>query len=226
MPNTSVTPDPKWFVWTKMHAEGGSSLPEIMALKETERLAGNGVFWWGIGTKLKLSTVQEKARAAGGTLPVLFSLMISRPKPEDENPESVFLWRDWKDAEGIVRNIPKHILEWSRGSPGKKVHYALVCYSAAPLAVVDHGPFNPELCPQVGGKSPGNIQVTSLLKTSMGDDHSSGPYHFGFRATLVEPWFVELVNPRQLNSKERRLFEGWKGEWLQFASRLKKRKAN
>jgi hypothetical protein len=32
------------FVWTKMQAEGGQTLSSILAIKEAERLAGDGIF--------------------------------------------------------------------------------------------------------------------------------------------------------------------------------------
>ncbi len=38
-----------FFVWTKMQTESGMNLTAILALKEAERLAGGGIFWWGSG---------------------------------------------------------------------------------------------------------------------------------------------------------------------------------
>ncbi len=36
-----------YFIWSKMQMESGLSLSQILVLKEAERLAGDGVFWWG-----------------------------------------------------------------------------------------------------------------------------------------------------------------------------------
>ena len=36
-----------YFIWSKMQMDLGL-LSQILVLKEAERLAGDGVFWWGI----------------------------------------------------------------------------------------------------------------------------------------------------------------------------------
>ena len=40
------------FVWTKMGVESGEDLAKIIRRKESERIAGRGIFWWGIGNSL------------------------------------------------------------------------------------------------------------------------------------------------------------------------------
>jgi hypothetical protein len=54
------------FVWTKMGVESGETLPQIIQRKEAERIAGDGNFWWGIGTSLGAAVRDD------GSLAVLF----------------------------------------------------------------------------------------------------------------------------------------------------------
>ena len=100
-------------------------------------------------------------------------------------------------------------------------HYALVCHSHVPLALSSHGAFDPAHCVTVSGKRPAPIATTSLLSGDLYKDHSPGVYHFGFRATLVEPWAVRLVNPRKVASTDTGLFETWKNSWAEFVGRAR-----
>lgn len=75
------------FVWTKMGVESGEGLEQIVRRKEAERVAGNGQFWWGIGNSLG-PAVREAARAQRGRVPVLFSVMLGKPKVADSAPEN------------------------------------------------------------------------------------------------------------------------------------------
>ena len=204
-----------FFVWTKMQTESGINLPAILSLKEAERLAGDGIFWWGVGNSLG-SAVQERATEAGGTLPVLFSLMLSRPQKRDTEPHGIRLWTQWEDGKGR-HDLPAHVLEFSASHDRERDHhYALVCHSSVPLAVASHGAFDPKNCKTVSGKPPGSIQTTVLLDGDPYTGHSTGNYHFGFRATLVEPWAVKLVSPRKLSSSDVGLFQTWKNSWCNF----------
>lgn len=212
-----------YFVWTKMQTESGISLPAILALKEVERLAGNGVFWWGIGTSLGKS-VQEHAEKAGGTLPVLFSLMLSRPQKRDAAPSGgVRLWTKWENiTTGQRDDLPSHVLEFSASHEKERsYHYALVCHSHTPLAIASHGAFDETRYKTINGKPPAAIQSTALLNGELYEDQTPGKYHFGFRATLVRPWVVKLVSPRKLSSSDTDLFEGWKGGWRDFVARTR-----
>jgi hypothetical protein len=49
-----ATPIPNAFVWTKIQADAGESVRQILYRKEQERLAGDGSFWWGIGESKRL----------------------------------------------------------------------------------------------------------------------------------------------------------------------------
>jgi hypothetical protein len=178
------------FVWTKMQAEAGQSLASILEDKERQRIAGNGIFWWGIGSSLGAG-LQNLAQEAGGTLPILFSRMLGRPKQSDSSPAGIVMWRSWTDELGHIHPVPGYAKVSSR-EHGRSQHYALVCKSDRPIAM-RRLPFDPSRCRTPSGKLPGASQVTALLLGDLDDDHSAGAYEFGFRATLVEPWFVKLI---------------------------------
>jgi hypothetical protein len=207
------------FVWTKMQAEGGQQLTTIVPLKEAERAAGNGVFWWGVGNSLG-KAVDQLAVQAGGTLPILFSMMRTTAQIKDAEPGMVFLWTEWEDRNGQIHAIPPHVLEWSRGAPGKKTHYALVCHSSIPLAIGDHGAFDPSRCRTYLGNRPADSIVTALLDGNLDGDHLPGTYHLGFRADLVRPWAVKLVRPRVVSPKAIRSWA--KGtDWRAFVDSIR-----
>lgn len=196
-------------------------LPAIFALKETERIAGKGEFWWGVGSALDRKEVRKAAQDAGGTLPVLFSLMRSQAQPKDATPEGIRIWTAWEEDSNVVQPLPAHVLEFSRDH-GRDFHYALVCRSSAPLAIGDHGPFDPKQCYQKSGKPPGDRQVTALLQGNIDEGHSPGRYHFGFRAILIKPWFAKLVKPRPLGKTERPLFDAWTDSWMSFVAQARR----
>jgi hypothetical protein len=142
-----------------MQSEAGQDLAAIVKRKEAERRAlGAGIFWWGIGNSLG-SAVLGAARNAGGTLPVLWSVMKSKPKKHDSNPGGIRLWEAYEDASGRICDIPPHVIVTSRASD-REHHYALVCRSEAALSLGDYGPFDPASCRTLAGKTPGASQVT------------------------------------------------------------------
>lgn len=49
--------DEEFVCWSKVQAESGQTLNAIVARKEKERLAGAGVFFWGVGNALSLRSV-------------------------------------------------------------------------------------------------------------------------------------------------------------------------
>jgi hypothetical protein len=208
------------FVWTKMQTESGMALPEILAIKEIERLAGNGIFWWGVGNSLG-ARVWQQAERSGGTLPALFSIMLSRPKKQDAQPSALLLWTEYEDVLGHCRDLPEHVLEFSRDH-GRKRHFALICHSHVPLAVTSHGAFNPDRYKTIANdKRPGSSQTTVLLRGDPYQDHPDGKYHFGFRATLVKPWAVTLRSPVPYPSTGSKLFNHWKEDWKSFIRRIR-----
>jgi hypothetical protein len=184
------------FVLTKPGIEAGESLADTVARKEAERVAGKGIFWWGIGSSLG-PTVCKAAQNAGGKLPLVFVLnnRPSRPKKHDVSPAQVFRWTKWQDWNGSVRDIPAFAHVTSRGHELKSAHYALVCYSEKPITFDVKGPaFDPSLCRTALGKQPGSSQVTALVWGDLNADHKVGQHRIAFRATLISPWQAKLVS--------------------------------
>src|SRR4051794_9416510 len=107
------------FVWGRRRPEGGQELVTLsLPKKEAERYAGGGEFWWGIGNSLG-EDVRTAAKACGGELPVLFSVMLSKAQPKDSNPDELWAWTHYEDSDGQSKEMPKHVLVTSRGHPKK-----------------------------------------------------------------------------------------------------------
>lgn len=70
--------------WTKMQAEAGQPIETIVARKELERQAGDGMFMWGVGNApaLLINTLARLEQR----VPVVFSLMKTKPKAVDLAP--------------------------------------------------------------------------------------------------------------------------------------------
>lgn len=189
------------FVITKPGTEAGEDLAKIVARKEAERLAGSGIFWWGIGSSLG-PALRQAAEDAGGELPLLFVTheRPGRPKAQDVTPERVFRWTKWEDWSDKQHNVPSHVQVTSRGDGSKHAHYALVCRAEGPIGLDLNGPkFDMALCETKAGKRPGSSQVTALLWGDISSpQHRQGQYRVAFRATLVAPWQAKLVEYRSL----------------------------
>lgn len=187
------------FVLTKPGVEAGELLADIVARKEAERVAGNNIFRWGIGSSLG-AAVCEAAEGVGGKLPVLFVLNTrpSRPKEHDFSPARVFRWTKWQDWNGSTRDVPAFAHVTSRGHELKRAHYALVCYSEKPITFDLNGSaFDPSLCSTALGKRPGSSQVTALVWGDLNAaGHKRGRYRIAFRATLISPWQAKLISYR------------------------------
>ena len=93
--------------WSRMQAEAGQSLEDIVVRREIECRNGNGFFCWGVGN----APGQTAAKiAASGTKPgAVFSLMKSRPKEVDVRPAAVIAWRGYLRANGIEKPLPAHL---------------------------------------------------------------------------------------------------------------------
>lgn len=208
------------FVWSRMQSEAGQGLAAILARKEAERLSG-GSFWWGIGNSLG-PAARIAAVEAGGELPVLFSVMRSKPKAADAAPADVLLWTRYLDHSGEAAPLPPHVVVTSRGGGGKDRHYALVCRSAAPLALGAHGA-DPVRWRTLSGKPPGASQVTALLTGEHRIMAGGAPYRTGFLADLARPWTVRLAAPRALSAAERAALDAWRpgDDWMALAGRLR-----
>lgn len=211
------------FVWSKVEAEAGEGITGIVRRKETERLAGDGVFWWGVGNSLG-PALHDAAAEEGGELPLVFSRMLSRPKAVDVDPGEVWVWTHFEDRRGGVHPVPEHVVVTSRGGEGKSLHYALVCVLDDPLGEGQKEPFDPTLCRTRNGKVPGPSQVTAVLRGDF-EGHTAGAYVIDMAAWLVFPYQMRLVRHRALEPAERLELATWSSgstqQWLELARRLK-----
>lgn len=220
-----------YICWSKMQAEAGQPLERIIARKELERRAGNGMFAWGVGNAP--STLIPTLGKARTEVDALFSFMRTKPRAEDADPSGVFVWRTFFDCEGMEHPLPPHLVVTSRSrssSGPKRAHYALICYSDRTLSLGDHGPFDPECYRNAGaaGGRVGSSQVTALL-SPIGRSSKEAPYRIAFEAKLIGSLWVKLGQPL-LVSKARvnwlkrlteKAAEISPAEWLGFAYELR-----
>lgn len=192
--------------WTRMQAEAGQKIEGIIARKEIERRAGEGLFFWGIGNAP--SRAIRSLAAAGENIDVVFSLMKSRPKKEDAAPESILVWNSYFDAAGKEQPLPPHVLITSRmhvSMACKRAHYALMCSSDAMLCLGNQGAFDHAAYRNVGeaGGPIGNSQVTALVVRTRSESEAAA-YAINLRAKLVSSYWVKLGQPRALSDARRR----------------------
>lgn len=198
---TRTTDLTKAVCWTRIQAEAGQDIGSIIARKEAERRAGDGLFFWGVGNAPSRSI--GKLSAESEEIDVIFSLMKRRPQARDVSPSGVVAWQTYFDCEGVERSIPPHVLVTSRkesSTGNKSVHYALVCQSDEELRLADQGTFDLKAYRNIGayGGPVGNSQVTALLVRTRDEVHVSD-YRINFRAKLVGGYWVKLARPRVLD---------------------------
>lgn len=195
---------PDILCWTRMQTEAGQPLARIVERKEVERRVNGGLFLWGVGSAPSRA-VPDLARR-GVEVPVLFSVMKSRPKAQDVAPAAVVAWRSMIDHMGRTTPLPIGSLVTSRaGSRG--VHYALVCRSDEPFALSDHGAFDPRAYGNVGGGGAvGASQVTALLER-VGHD-AIADYRVAMRATLTAGIWVRLTDAVEVDGDMRARIDG------------------
>jgi hypothetical protein len=193
-------PAPSWpsvFCWTKMQAEAGQSLAEILQRKNRERSAGDGVFFWGIGNSLG-AKIKDLLRYSCAPV-VVFSTMRSRPRPEDVSPDGVLCWTGYLDDFGTRHTLPQHVMVLSRARTAtgpKKRHYALVCRSTSPLTDACVGRLPLGHFRNLGSASSrvGASQVTAIVEHQ--HPICDGPtYDINFATNLVSPYCVQLIDP-------------------------------
>lgn len=191
---------PSVFCWSKMGAEAGQSLADIIRRKELERLAGKGVFAWGIGNSVGPAINYAKSVERVDELEALFTPMKSAAKVIDAAPSSVLLWLGYHAPEGRVECLSDHMLVTSRGhlSAGeeKKGHYALICRSETSLASQSEGvSIDHQAVRNLVSANPvGASQVTSVVRYRHAES-ALGSYPVLFRAALTGPYFVRLALP-------------------------------
>lgn len=217
---TAYSPDGNTICWTRMQAEAGEQLARIMRRKELERRSGDGVFFWGVGSAPSRA-IPALVRTAA-VIDVLFSVMKTKPKAKDAAPDKVVAWRSYVDTDGIVRQIPDHVLVTSRAG-ARGCHYALICRSDTPLGVADEGPFDPSAFRNVGaGGAVGASQVTALLERHAKDGASD--YRVAMRARLTDGFWVKLIDPIELDDTDRDALEADpvdEVEWLTLVARIR-----
>ena len=183
--------------WSRMQAEAGQGIEAIVARKELERRAGEGVFLWGVGNAPSVA-INALARLRE-PVPVVFSIMKSRPKKIDSTPSRVVAWRRYVDAEGAERDLPSNSIVTSRGDSAKgakRAHYALMCRSGEPLALARGEAFDVSAYRNAGGKGApvGASQVTALLR-QVTEPSGKTDYEANLKADLDGSYWVRLTDP-------------------------------
>jgi len=193
-------PIPDHFCWTRFGTEAAQSIEQIIARKEEERRANNGMFFWGIGNAVGPSMRELLQRE---TCPqVLFSPIKSAPRAQDVAPPAVVAWTSGQTLSGESFRVPDHSLITSRFDPEspRVAHYALVCFSKEPLRLapsVDKIVYS-GLCNILTGRPVGASQVTSVVQRVKSSAGKARVYEVSLRATLIEPFFVRLDDPTPL----------------------------
>jgi len=221
--------EPELVCWTRMQSEAGQGLEGIVARKELERRAGDGVFFWGVGNAAAVAT-SIYARL-GVSVPVIFSVMKGRPKAVDASPRSLLVWRRYVDMYGAERELPAQALITSRGETDagdKKRHYALMCRSLAPLKLGKGVRFDPAAFRNVGGNGGpiGASQVTALIQRVQPD--GVGDYEANISAELTGSYWVRLTDPVMLDVSSvecvEHVVEGASPrEWIRLVADLRER---
>ena len=215
--------------WTKMQAESGQTIETIVARKERERSSGDGIFVWGVGNPP--SRLISSAAEASVAIPLIFSLMKSKPKLADTNPSRVVAWTSYLDRDGRRWPLPYNSVVTSRGKTNgvsKSSHYALICRSNTPLAIRRGVPFQSGAWRNAGrgGKPVGSSQVTALVEPSNAVDPISD-YESNILATLHADLWVRLAAPVTMTADDLVELDGAAGmsdsEWSRFALGLRDR---
>jgi hypothetical protein len=220
---------PRAFVWTKIQADAGQSVEQILNRKELERQSGS-TFWWGIGES---KAEQIRLLLAGNPHPtVLFSRMLSRPHRRDSHPDGVLLWEAYETARGQIP-LPPHAIVISRAHDKKgrqkQNYYALVCENPIAILRNGHGVLDAgtlrNFC--ADGKSVGSSQVTAVVER-INSNSKARLYPITARATLIAPYAVKLTAKRKLSDSELRLLDDASrgtmspDDWIALAGQLRR----
>lgn len=231
-PQSPHVPEEAGYVcWSRMQAEAGQLLDAIIARKERERRAGDGLFLWGVGNAPSIA-VRPLALLKKPVL-VIFSAMKTKPKLVDLAPKRIIVWRRYIDENGIERPLPANALVTSRGdnaAGAKSRHYALMCLSETPLVLERGVPFDHLAYRNAGGAGApvGASQVTALLR-QVAEPASTSPYEANVVAWLTNGYWVRLSDPRELGAKaiaELNGFDGDTDQWLDLVERLRGHKGS
>jgi hypothetical protein len=192
--------------WSRMQAESGQQLHEIVWRKELEREANGGIFCWGVGNAPNRCTANLARN--GVEVDAVFSVMKSRPKFLDVAPSLTLIWRKFIDYDGRERPLPPGSLVTSKGETRgavKRSHFALLCKSDSRLVLGDFGSFDPDAYRNLGeiGGAIGNSQVTALLRRTA-NERANGAYRVNLRATLFGSYWAKLADPIPMDLEKQR----------------------
>lgn len=193
-------PLPRLFCWTRFGTEAGEPIEAILARKEAERQANDGIFFWGIGNSVA-PALAELVRWVDEPA-VLFSPIKSRPRRDDAEPSCVVRWLAAEGLAGEEFDLPTDTYVTSRWDPARPTggHYALVCSSDEPLEIVDAGQLRFGALRNMRSGAPlGASQVTAVVCRE--DTGDGSEYSVAFRAVLAAPYFVRLRRPIPLDDR-------------------------
>jgi hypothetical protein len=185
---------PARFCWSRFGVEAGEPVASILARKDAERGADGGIFLWGIGSSVGTRAIRALVDEEYAP-EVLFSPIAGSPRLADVAPAAVVGWRRAVTLPGAsiwdfrweAFPLPEHAVVTSRASG--RAHYALVCFSAAPLAVSGE-----EVTLDVGwvrnlvsGRPVGASQVTAVVTYKEASAAMGRVYPVAMQARLVHP---------------------------------------
>jgi hypothetical protein len=203
MHNTNASTLPTAFCWTRFGPEAGESFSDILARKDAERQAGDGVFYWGIGSAV--GRALEALIACVDEPEVLFSPIASAPRHVDVSPEHVVRWSAGEGLSGESMLLPEHACVTSRWDPERPdaARYALVCASDEPLRLDDLG----DLCFGSlrnfrSGAPIGASQATAVVSRDPARPDCGRAYRVTFRASLVRPYLLRLSSPELIDRSD------------------------
>lgn len=226
---------PPVFCWTKMGTEAGQSLEAILQRKELERRAGRGLFAWGIGSSLGVTTKLAQQEMQHNEVDVLFTPMRSAAKHIDVEPSQVLLWLNYLNEDGEQTRLPSHMVVTSRGNPaqagGKRSHYALICNGHHDITIpANGGVIDANKARNFASLNPlGASQVTAVVRyQSSRDKLPEKSYPVTFRAKLHGAGFVRLVSPVVLDGELTSLYHQLcksvtANEWAAGAAHLRQK---
>lgn len=196
--DAALTPTslPDFFCWSKFGDEAGESADGILARKESEREANDGLFLWGIGSSIAPS-LQELLRLDSNPR-ILFTPMLSAPARHDTNPGAIAVWHAAQTMDGSPYVLPPHSLVTSRADAERppRRHYALICRRDASLTERASRLWldDADVRNLRTGSHVGSSQVTSVVRLVDEDQRGDPRYQVAFAAELEPPYFVTLSN--------------------------------
>lgn len=185
---------PREFCWTRFGTEAGENIHRIFQRKDLERRRNARTFLWGIGNSVAngiraLVTIDEAPH-------VIFSPIVSAPRPVDAKPSQVLLWTAGIALDGTPYEVPHAAVVTSRRTNGRQQsHYALVCESESTLAptnAIDWIEFG-ALQNLHTSRPIGASQVTAVVRRNDVAIRTGRLYPAALKAKLVAPYFVKLV---------------------------------